>query len=612
VFSPGIDVEQIRADARLGEPLALVGEPSLCCVARQERAKGIDVLLHAFAIARRDLPGAGLTLVGPGLELEPNRALAKELGLADRVEFIERTDNAAPYLAAADVVALPSRREGLPVVALEALALERPLVATRVGGTPTVVVDGETGWLVPAEDENSLAAAIVASLRDPAEAARRARAGRRLVEERFSAGPMLDRIEARLAALAAKDPGRGPDGAPRPADGLHARVLTTESELDGVAAAWDGLRLEAEASPFLGPVLYRAWLDEFGQAAPLVVVVEDSAGRLLGVAPFVRRGPLAFSLPGRVKVTGELLVRQPEHAADVWRVVLQAVFARRSVQALMVPHATDDLAGVDGAKAVTDDLSLNWRSYPRFRRFFLGLEGATWESHHAGWSKNRRAHLRKARNKLDRRGHVEFREYPASEAYDVLREIHRRQWEARRSVSWVHLDAGARIDRRLIAEVPARILTLELDGTAIAATLWFDSGQRRIVLYLTRDPAITESSPGELLHAETVRCAFRDGVRELDFMGEGGNKQGYELEGHVGYELVIARSGLVGKTLLMLHALALRFRGRATSATPAGDEERRTKPSLVPERPQVPASSVATMSPKPTREIAHPDKQDAA
>jgi glycosyltransferase involved in cell wall biosynthesis len=201
VFSPGIDVEQIRADARLGEPLALVGEPSLCCVARQERAKGIDVLLHAFAIARRDLPGAGLTLVGPGLELEPNRALAKELGLADRVEFIERTDNAAPYLAAADVVALPSRREGLPVVALEALALERPLVATRVGGTPTVVVDGETGWLVPPEDESALAAAIVSSLRDPVDAARRGRAGRRRVEERFSSSAMLDRVESQLRAL---------------------------------------------------------------------------------------------------------------------------------------------------------------------------------------------------------------------------------------------------------------------------------------------------------------------------------------------------------------------------------------------------------------------------
>jgi glycosyltransferase involved in cell wall biosynthesis len=201
VLTPGLDVDQVRADALTLEPLRLIGEPRLCCVARQEEAKGIDVLLRTLVLLQRDLPRVGLTIVGPGSQLAANRALAQELGLADHVRFVEVTDNAAPYLAAADVVVLPSRREGLPVVALEALALERPFVATRVGGTPSVVVDGETGWLVPPEDENALAEAIVASLRDPAEAARRGRAGRRRVEEQFSAGAMLDRVEFQLRAL---------------------------------------------------------------------------------------------------------------------------------------------------------------------------------------------------------------------------------------------------------------------------------------------------------------------------------------------------------------------------------------------------------------------------
>ena len=215
VFTPGINFGQLRVDAGAGAPVQLIGDPVICCVARQEPAKGVDVLLRAFVVVLRDLPGAGLTLVGPGPQLETYRELAGRLGIADRVRFTDLLKNAAPYLAGADVVVLPSRREGLPVVALEALALERPLVATRVGGTPTVVVDGETGWLVPAEDEPSLAAAIVACVRDPDEAARRARAGRRLVEGQFSAEPMLDRVEAKLFELAR---GTRPSPPPRAAD----------------------------------------------------------------------------------------------------------------------------------------------------------------------------------------------------------------------------------------------------------------------------------------------------------------------------------------------------------------------------------------------------------
>ena len=201
LLSPGIDVEGLRSEGR-DDPPDLIGAPSLCCVARQEAVKGADVLLRAFVSVSRELPNAGLTLVGRGSQLEANRELAAALGLAERVHFTGAIVNAAPYLAAADIVVLPSRREGLPVVALEALALERPLVATKVGGTPTVVVDGVTGWLAAPEDEAALAAAILACARSPEEASRRAHAGRLLVDERFSADTMLDRIEAMLADLA--------------------------------------------------------------------------------------------------------------------------------------------------------------------------------------------------------------------------------------------------------------------------------------------------------------------------------------------------------------------------------------------------------------------------
>ena len=77
-------------------------------------------------------------------------------------------------------------------------------MATRVGGTPTVVVEGQTGWLVPPEDTTALAAAIVECLGDEQEGLRRARAGHLLVEERFASGPMLDQVERLLNGAVAK------------------------------------------------------------------------------------------------------------------------------------------------------------------------------------------------------------------------------------------------------------------------------------------------------------------------------------------------------------------------------------------------------------------------
>lgn len=194
VLPPGVDVEGLLERSR--EPVELApGRPRFVCVGRQSAEKGIDVLIAAFAYVRERLPDVSLTLVGVGPQQEANERLVAELGLAERVAFVGLLPNPAPSLAAADVVVLPSRREGLPVAALEALALGRPLVATEVGGTPEVVKDGETGWLVPPEDPAALAHALVEAASDEPEARRRAAAGARLVRERFTSERMVDRIE---------------------------------------------------------------------------------------------------------------------------------------------------------------------------------------------------------------------------------------------------------------------------------------------------------------------------------------------------------------------------------------------------------------------------------
>lgn len=198
VLHAGVDIAKLESDSVTFGPVELIGSPKLCCVARQMPQKGIDVLLRTIAQLTDELPDVGVTFVGGGGDLEQNKELARELGLGDRTHFTDAVPNATPYMRGADAIVLASRWEGLPVVALEALALARPLVATAVNGTPTVCIDGETGWLVPPDDEQALGAAIVDCLAHPEEAARRAQAGRRLVEDAFTVEKMLDRLEALL------------------------------------------------------------------------------------------------------------------------------------------------------------------------------------------------------------------------------------------------------------------------------------------------------------------------------------------------------------------------------------------------------------------------------
>jgi glycosyltransferase involved in cell wall biosynthesis len=95
-----------------------------------------------------------------------------------------------------DVFALSSREEGIPNALLEAMAAARPSVATAVGGTPEVMTDGETGWLVPPQAPDALAAALEQAIGDRAEAERRGTAARRAAEDRLSIDAMARRHEA--------------------------------------------------------------------------------------------------------------------------------------------------------------------------------------------------------------------------------------------------------------------------------------------------------------------------------------------------------------------------------------------------------------------------------
>jgi glycosyltransferase involved in cell wall biosynthesis len=208
----GVDIEELERAARTAPATSIPDRrPLVTCLARHFPVKGVDVLVDAFPHVLASIPGAGLLLVGGGPDHETLIARSEALGIGDAVTFTDRQTNPAPYLAAADLVVLPSRREGLPVSALEAFALGKAVVATAVGGTPDVVREGETGWLVPCEDPPALAGAIVSALSQPEERARRAHAGRDLVASTYSMGAMIDRIEDLCHSLV--DLRRRPDAA---------------------------------------------------------------------------------------------------------------------------------------------------------------------------------------------------------------------------------------------------------------------------------------------------------------------------------------------------------------------------------------------------------------
>lgn len=139
---------------------------------------------------------AVLVIVGDGELRLDAEALSRELGVSDRTHFVGFQRDIRDWYAAVDVSLLTSANEGTPVVAIESLAAERPVVATAAGGTGTVVVEGESGYLLPIGDIDGLARRLVELARDPALRARLGAAGAADVRSRFATARMADELEA--------------------------------------------------------------------------------------------------------------------------------------------------------------------------------------------------------------------------------------------------------------------------------------------------------------------------------------------------------------------------------------------------------------------------------
>jgi glycosyltransferase involved in cell wall biosynthesis len=161
-----------------------------------------DVLL-AFKRLRERGVDACLCMVGDGPDREPLERRAHELGIMRRTLFLGYQEDVAPFYAAFDAMILPSGNEGTPVSAIEALAAGRPVVATRVGGVPDVVRDGEDGFLVDAGDVDTLAARLAQLAGDATLRRTMGEAGRARVLGRYSVERLVDDVDRLYRSLLA-------------------------------------------------------------------------------------------------------------------------------------------------------------------------------------------------------------------------------------------------------------------------------------------------------------------------------------------------------------------------------------------------------------------------
>jgi glycosyltransferase involved in cell wall biosynthesis len=203
VISNGINVDRlagargegVRAEFSVPEKELLIG-----VIGRLHPAKGHSDLFAALARLRKDGLKPTCLVIGSGNSRDELEAESKKLGLTDQVVFTGQRSDVPRLLAGLDILAMPSRWEGLPIALLEAMAMSRPIVATRVSGIPDVIHDGDSGLLVPPSAPEALAEALRRLLTDPALRERLGKRAYTTMRERFDVARTAKAYEGLYAA----------------------------------------------------------------------------------------------------------------------------------------------------------------------------------------------------------------------------------------------------------------------------------------------------------------------------------------------------------------------------------------------------------------------------
>jgi len=222
VVHDGVPTAILTAETLIAEeeaPVTKIPAPCIGLVGRISPWKGQDIFLQAAALVRRRYPQARFQIIGAALFSEQEyereiRALAASLDLDGCVEFTGFRSDVQALITGLDVLVHASTTgEPFGQVIVEGMAAGKPVVATRGGGVPEIVLDGQTGVLVPMGDVPAMADAILSLLDDPAAARRLGRMGRRRAGEHFTTDLTARRVEAVYGRLLGRPAAKGSQAA---------------------------------------------------------------------------------------------------------------------------------------------------------------------------------------------------------------------------------------------------------------------------------------------------------------------------------------------------------------------------------------------------------------
>jgi glycosyltransferase involved in cell wall biosynthesis len=214
VVPNGVDIERFHQrcpNPALRQEFGLdANTQAVGIVAALRPEKNHEMFLYVAALIRQRLPNVRFLIVGDGLRRAELETLAKGLGVADIVRFLGTRSDIPEVLSVLDVVLLTSHSEANPICVLEAMACEKPVVATRVGSVSETVLDHQTGYLVALGDSQQMAERVVRLLTSPERAAAMGRAAREHVIGHWSVDGMVRGYENLITRIYTAKCGRAP------------------------------------------------------------------------------------------------------------------------------------------------------------------------------------------------------------------------------------------------------------------------------------------------------------------------------------------------------------------------------------------------------------------